>query len=214
MQIIRPVGKYHNPNFFHDLRTSPHKLGTLTVVRAQTVVEKRIRNTSDFFYRLKSMLTVLGLDVIKKDAGKDGNLTSEGNYYVRDRKRRFFIHDDLYQIRNIARDYNAGEEITLCIKRIWTPVSSSRSSSPHIHREGYHSMKDRTVQSLINNNIPPPLRVLFMDTTYSPGEDFDTLTEHQRQDRILSLLEAFKEHSRSVIEDITSLLNTQKERVQ
>ena len=61
---------------------------------------------SHFMYQVKVCLRAQGLDVIKKDAGKDpGNLTSEGNYYVRDRKRRFYVHDPLYQIRDVVADY-------------------------------------------------------------------------------------------------------------
>ena len=64
---------------------------------------------STLLYHAANLLRHMGADVVRKDAGKDGNLTSEGNYYLRDRKRRYYWHYPMYQIRPLYRDFNEGK---------------------------------------------------------------------------------------------------------
>lgn len=67
---------------------------------------EKFKNESAVWFALKNLLNSKGLDVVKKQAWKDGHLVSEGVYYLRDRKWKFYIFDDLYQIRNIGQDLN------------------------------------------------------------------------------------------------------------
>lgn len=81
--------------------------------------ERRVKNESDLFYRLKTTLQDLGEDVIKKEMVKDGHLTSDGVYYVRSRKHKapgaFAIYDGQYMVRNSAEDYNKAGMVKLDI---------------------------------------------------------------------------------------------------
>lgn len=79
--------------------------------------DSRVRNDSDFFYRIKKALINLGHDVIKKEMVKDGHMASEGVYYVRSRHWRrpgaFAVWDTAYSIRSIAEFYNERKETAL-----------------------------------------------------------------------------------------------------
>jgi len=74
--------------------------------------EPKIYSESLLWYRIKQILLDAGFDVIKKCPEKDGHLTS-APYYIRDRKWRFCLHDELYQMRFIHEAFNSGEEICL-----------------------------------------------------------------------------------------------------
>ena len=79
--------------------------GRLEITREER--EFKVYKDSTLMYKIaKELQTRYGLDVIRKDAGKDGNLTSEGNYYVTDRKRRFAWHFASYQIMNAYSEFN------------------------------------------------------------------------------------------------------------
>ena len=81
-------------------------LGGLSIQREER--EFKVYKDSTLMYKIaKELQKRYGLDVIRKDAGKDGNLTSEGNYYIRDRKRRFAWHFGNYQLRDAYQDFNA-----------------------------------------------------------------------------------------------------------
>ena len=74
---------------------------------------KIYRESTLFYHVARHLKTVYGLDVIRKDAAKDGNLTSEGNYYVTDRKRRFAWHFSEYQIAFAYERFNLGHPVYL-----------------------------------------------------------------------------------------------------
>ncbi len=74
--------------------------------------EKKIYSESLLFYRIKQILNDAGFDVVKKCPAKDGHLTS-APYYIRDRKGRFCLHDEYYQIRSLTDVFNSFEDIKL-----------------------------------------------------------------------------------------------------
>ncbi len=65
----------------------------------------RVRTESALWYKVKQILNKRGHDLVKKAPEKDGHLTS-APYYLRDRKGRYCYHDELYQIRDLAKDFN------------------------------------------------------------------------------------------------------------
>lgn len=81
--------------------------------------ELHLRSTGRKFYRDSTLLyhaakhlnKMFGLDVIRKDAGKDGQLTSVGNFYIVDRKRRYAWHFDEYQIATMYEQFNMGAPV-------------------------------------------------------------------------------------------------------
>ncbi len=79
--------------------------------------DKRIRNESDFFHRVKLALKLAGYDVIKKLMHKDGHLTAEENYYVRTRAVKgqlsFAVWDGNYAIRSLVEEFNKKGRIIL-----------------------------------------------------------------------------------------------------
>lgn len=81
--------------------------------RAELQVERepndpRLYSESLFWYALKRELTAHGNDAIKKLMWKDGHLVSDTQHYVRDRKGKWLLHDEMYAIRNLAHAYNRG----------------------------------------------------------------------------------------------------------
>ena len=96
--------------------------GTLFVGRGKG--DKPIYSESQLLYRVKVELNNLGYNFIKKEMVKDGHLTSEGQYYLRARKVKslksgeiYCIYDANYQVRDAAKDYNAGG-VTYRIERM------------------------------------------------------------------------------------------------
>ena len=85
---------------------------TLFVCRGKG--DKPIYSESQLLYRVKLELNKLGYNFIKKLMWKDGHLTSEGQHYLRARKVPVkhgeieSIWDTNYQVRDAAKDYNAG----------------------------------------------------------------------------------------------------------
>ncbi len=74
--------------------------------------EPKLYTESAVFYKIKTILINAGYDVIKKCPSKDGHLMS-APYYIRDRKWKYALTDDMEAIRSICDPYNAGEEIRL-----------------------------------------------------------------------------------------------------
>jgi hypothetical protein len=74
--------------------------------------DKRITNESALWYKVKCMLNKRGYDLVKKEPAKDGHLTG-APYYLRDRKDKFCFHDEMYMIRNIAKDFNHNGKVEL-----------------------------------------------------------------------------------------------------
>jgi hypothetical protein len=66
---------------------------------------------SQLLYHIKNELIKKGYDVIKKLACKDGHLVSDTLYYIRDRKKRWYIHDSDYMIRFAYKDFNQGRVV-------------------------------------------------------------------------------------------------------
>ena len=67
---------------------------------------------SRFFYHVKKLLNAHGFSLIKKEPGKDGNLTA-APYYLRCTSRlldapHIFLYDPYYQIRIITEEFNIG----------------------------------------------------------------------------------------------------------
>lgn len=77
----------------------------------QSTGEKFYRDSTLLYHAARKLREDYGLDVIRKDAGKDGNLTSEGNYYITDRRRRFAWHFTEYQIADICEQFNMGAPV-------------------------------------------------------------------------------------------------------
>lgn len=81
--------------------------------------EKRVRNESDFFYRLRNKLISQGEDVIKKEMSKDGHLVSDGIFYVRSRhpgrKGTYGIYDASYALRDVSEIFNKEGSVRLSV---------------------------------------------------------------------------------------------------
>jgi len=68
--------------------------------------DTKIRTESQFFYHVSNILKGMGYDVVKREMVKDGHLTSDGRFYVRDRKWRFCVLDEFYELNDIVEEYN------------------------------------------------------------------------------------------------------------
>jgi hypothetical protein len=82
----------------------------------------RIYKDTTLLYQAAKLLNTKGANVIRKEACKDGHLTSEGNYYLVDRKRHYGWHFSHYQLRPAYQDYNDGK---LCLQALgnWPVLS-------------------------------------------------------------------------------------------
>ena len=84
--------------------------------------DPRVGDESHLWYRIKLALNAQGCDLIKKEPGKDGHLTS-APYYLRARKLPVpvgdieCIHDQNHQILDLAVTYRKRGEITLRVLR-------------------------------------------------------------------------------------------------
>ena len=92
------------------MKAQVHNDGTLVLTKEPG---DRLYRDQTLLYHAAKQLNTAGYDVIRKDAGKDGNLTSEGNFYVVDRKRRFCWHDGMYQIRRTVDEFNGDGRVVL-----------------------------------------------------------------------------------------------------
>lgn len=84
-------------------------------VRKETTDVKKLRTESAFLYALKNALRDKGFDVVKKLAYKDGHLVDDYLYYIRDRKKRWYIFDALHAVRNCAEVFDRGDEVVLAL---------------------------------------------------------------------------------------------------
>lgn len=82
---------------------------SVTIIREES--DPKLYSDSILFHRIRNKLNEMGYDVIKKLMNKDGHLVADTQYYIRDRKGDFCIHDDQYAIRSAYRDYNDGKLI-------------------------------------------------------------------------------------------------------
>lgn len=86
------------------------KGGWVTLTRESG--ERRAKNESDLFYRLRNVLKKEGEDVIKKEMSKDGHMVSDHVFYVRTRKidgpGAYAIYDNYYATRDAAEEFNNG----------------------------------------------------------------------------------------------------------
>lgn len=68
---------------------------------------------SRLWYHIKQALIKQGHDVVKKLMVKDGHMTSEGVYYIRQRKWEWCLLDEYYAIRLLSTAFNERERIIL-----------------------------------------------------------------------------------------------------
>jgi hypothetical protein len=78
----------------------------------------KFKSESAFWFALKNELAKqCAMDLVKKVMSKDGHMVG-GNgypYYLRDRKWKYCIHDHLYAIRDLAKDFNKDGVVTLSV---------------------------------------------------------------------------------------------------
>ena len=80
--------------------------------------DNAIYKESTLMYYIAKALSEYGEDVIRKEMCKDGHLVNNGVYYVVDRKRRYCYYDDDYAVRDICKDYNDGNPVSLCFMHL------------------------------------------------------------------------------------------------
>jgi hypothetical protein len=73
---------------------------------------------SSVLYRIAKYFNAAGCDLIKKRMAKDGHLVDDMQHYLRTRKAtskgpHIYITDNLWNIRDIAEDYNACKPVQL-----------------------------------------------------------------------------------------------------
>jgi hypothetical protein len=68
-------------------------------------------NESILMYHVKNELIKQGYNVIKKLMYKDGNLVSDTEYYIRDRKSNYAFWFSDYALRFSYEDFNSGQVI-------------------------------------------------------------------------------------------------------
>ncbi len=83
---------------------------------------------SNLLHHVKVSLNAQGHDLIKKRMHKDGHMVDEFKQYLRARNTKklkpgdiYCIHDNQYNIRNSAEDYNADEEVHFAVERLDIP---------------------------------------------------------------------------------------------
>ncbi len=69
-----------------------------------------------FLHRVKKALQAKGYDCVKKRAWKDGHLVSDDTQYVRDRRGRWYIYDNDWAIRSIAKKFDTEGIVSLRIE--------------------------------------------------------------------------------------------------
>lgn len=80
----------------------------------------KIYTESALFHKIKTALNESGSDLIKKAPCKDGHIIRllapnlmDAPYYLRDRKWRYCLLDNLSALRNLAKDFNQDGSIEL-----------------------------------------------------------------------------------------------------
>lgn len=70
--------------------------------------------THRLFYHVRNALRAQGLDVVKRRLSADGHLMGDDETpYIRERRGRWAIVDDNWQIRDAAQDFNRDGRVTL-----------------------------------------------------------------------------------------------------
>lgn len=82
------------------------------IITASSSTERFYADTA-FFYALKVAMQAAGLDVIKRRMWKDGHMVDDCDYYIRDRKWRFCVHDADSQIRAVYTAFNDNRAVNL-----------------------------------------------------------------------------------------------------
>ena len=67
-----------------------------------------------WYYAKQILNEKYNYDLIKKCPASDGHLTS-APYYLRDRKDKFCLHDELHQVRDLAKDFMNNGVVSLHI---------------------------------------------------------------------------------------------------
>ena len=84
---------------------------------------------SNLLHHVKLKLLEAGHDLIKKRMWKDGHMVDELKQYLRARNVKklntklkpgdiYCIHDNQWNLRNSAEDYNAGDEVLFAVERL------------------------------------------------------------------------------------------------
>lgn len=77
---------------------------------------EKISAESTFYYKLSKLLSILGLDCIRKEMAKDGHLVDDGRFYSVDRKRHFAFYQTDWATYDVCKDYfNKSKPIPLAI---------------------------------------------------------------------------------------------------
>ena len=92
----------------------------LTIQREQD--DPKFGTESHLLYFLKSKLTEQGYDLIKKRMWKDDHLVDYRQQYLRTRSPKssgphVYIWNGHWAIEGAEREWNAGNEVTLCVER-------------------------------------------------------------------------------------------------
>lgn len=80
--------------------------------------DKRMKDESQFLYRVKQKLNEMGYDFIKKRMWKDGHMVAEEQLYLRERdtrpgRRTLAIWNPGWAIRGAEADFNTRGYVTL-----------------------------------------------------------------------------------------------------
>ncbi len=75
--------------------------------------DPKIYSESLLYYKIKCILNDAGFDVVKKLMCKDDHLVADTQYYIRDRRGRFSLHDTEYAIRSLVDVFNSFEAVEL-----------------------------------------------------------------------------------------------------
>jgi hypothetical protein len=87
-----------------------------SVVVRREPSDKKIYKETEFWHKVKRELQSQGYDVIKKLMWKDGHLVDSNEYYIRERKWKFYIRQIDYAIRPVYEFFNNEQETTLLLE--------------------------------------------------------------------------------------------------
>lgn len=74
------------------------------------------KDESLFWYHLRCKLLEMGYDVVKRRMYKDGHMVLDSLFYVRDRKHRWCLYDNLSAVRFMSQDFDTKGEVSLSIQ--------------------------------------------------------------------------------------------------